>query len=126
MGSAGGMSAMGILGRLAPLLGPAAALLIAPMVADFVLKELTRPGGPWDTRFRRNIEREQFGFYNRQIQHDTQYGYRNVIIQGVNGFKMSQGAFHASTFRDINEGFGDQYRLSRIGITDKAQGFWVM
>jgi hypothetical protein len=124
MGSAGGISGMGALARLAPLLGPAVAVLVIPVVFDFVIKELSRPGGPWDTKFRRAVQQEEFGFYNRQLQHDMQYGYRNVIIQGVNGFKRSQGAFHASAFRDINEGYGTQYRLSRVGITDKALGFW--
>jgi hypothetical protein len=108
--------------QLAPLLGPAIIAFMMPEIVKFIVAELTKPGGVIDTRFRREIPKEQLQFYDRQLQYDTGYGYRNVIIQGVNGFKMDQGSFHASTFRDINEGFGTQYRLSRIGLTDKALG----
>ena len=117
-----GANPMGLVRSLAPLLGPAMVALMAPVIFKFFIEELTRPGGLMDTRFRRDIEKEQFGFYNRQLQYDTQYGYRNVIIQGRQSFISQQGNFHASTFRDINEGTGTQYRLSRIEISDKALG----
>jgi hypothetical protein len=91
-------------------------------VAKFVVDILIAPGGPFDTRFRREIEKEQFGFYDRQTQYDTQYGYRNVIIQGRQSFLSNQGVFHASTFKDVMQGTGTQYRLSRIEISDKALG----
>ena len=118
-----GASPQSIVASLAPVLGPAIIVLMLPKILEFVLQELTKPGGVFDTRFRRELQKEQFGFYDRQLQYDSRYGHRNVIIQGVNGFKREQGAFHASTFRDITEGTGEGFRLSRIGLTDKAYGF---
>jgi len=118
-----GSTPQSIVSRLVPLLGPAMLAFMLPEIVKFVVAYLIKPGGPFDVRFRREIQKEQFGFYDRQTQWDTQHGYRNVIIQGVNGFKAEQGSFHASTFRDIKEGTGTGYRLSRIGITDKAYGF---
>lgn len=118
-----GASPTSIVSMLIPMLGPAMLVFLLPQIIKFVIGELIKPGGVFDTRFRREVEKEQFGFYNRQMQYDSQHGYRNVIIQGVNGFKKDQGSFHASAFRDITEGYGNQYRLSRIGLTDKAQGF---
>ncbi len=75
-----------------------------------------------NSKQRFEIEKEQFGFYDRQTQYDTQYGYRNVIIQGRQAFLSNQGVFHASTFKDVMQGTGTQYRLSRIEIDDKALG----
>ena len=112
---------------LAPVLtGPAGIALMAaamgPVIADFVIKEVIRDGGIIDLRFKRKIENETGVFYDRQLQYDMNYGYVNIIIQGVEGWMGNQGNFHGSTFRDINEGLGEQYRLSRIQITDKALG----
>ena len=122
MSSMSARSPTALLARLAPILGPAAIALMMPTIIETVVDALTAPGAPFDTRFKREMQKEQFGFYDRQLQYDTEYGYRQVIIQGVNGFRRDQGSFHASTFRDIMEGTGDQYRLSRIQITDKAHG----
>lgn len=122
VGKLGTASPMALMRMLAPFLGPAAVILLAPIVAKFVVDILIAPGGPFDTRFRREIEKEQFGFYDRQTQYDTQYGYRNVIIQGYQSFLSNQGVFHASTFKDVMQGTGTQYRLSRIEIDDKALG----
>ncbi len=122
IGQMGSKNPMALMRMIMPFLGPAALVLLAPMVLEFVVNELTKPGNILDTRFRRDIEKENLGFYNRQLQWDTQYGYRNVIVQGYQSFLSKQGNFHASTFRDINEGTGTQYRLSRIEIDDKALG----
>jgi len=122
IGQMGAKNPMAIMRMLAPFLGPAAVALLAPMVIEFVVNELTKPGNLLDTRFRRDIEKENHGFYDRQLQWDTQYGYRNVIIQGNRTFLSQQGKFHASLFRDINEGTGVGVRMTRIEIDDKALG----
>jgi len=118
-----GSTPQSIVQRLVPMLGPAMLLFMLPEIFKFVLNEMIKPGGPFDVRFKREIQKEQFGFYDRQTQWDSSHGYRNVIIQGVNGFKAEQGSFHASTFRDIKEAGGSNIQLNRIALTDKAYGF---
>lgn len=118
-----GATPQSLVSRLVPMLGPAMLIFLLPEIFKFVLNELIKPGGPFDVRFKREIQKEQFGFYDRQTQWDSSHGYRNVIIQGVNGFKAEQGSFHASMFRDIKEGGGGNVRINRIGLTDKALGF---
>jgi len=120
-----GATPQSIVASLVPLLGPAMLIFMLPQIVKFVINEMIKPGGPFDVRFKREIQKEHYAFYNRQTQWDTQYGYRNVIIQGVDGFKAEQGSFHGSTFRDIKEGTGNGYRMSTIGLTDKAYGFMV-
>lgn len=127
MGALSKNNPAGLLQMLAPILtGPAGiammAAAIGPVIADFIIKELVRDGGVLDLRFKRKMENETGVFYTRQLQYDMQYGYVNIIIQGVNGWMGNQGNFHGSTFRDINESKGEQYRLTRIQITDKALG----
>ena len=118
-----GATPQSIVTRLVPLLGPAMLIFMLPEIVKFVVEYLIKPGGIFDVRFKREIQKEQFGFYSRQTQYDSSHGYRNVIIQGVNGFKAEQGSFHASTFRDIKEQGGLNVQNARIGLTDKALGF---
>ena len=118
-----GSTPQSLVSRLVPLLGPAMLIFMLPEIFKFIVGELIKPGGPFDVRFKREMLKEQFGFYDRQTQWDSSHGYRNVIIQGVNGFKAEQGSFHASMFRDIKEQGGTNVQSARIGLTDKAFGF---
>ncbi len=133
----GGVAGMGgmTLSRLAAMAGPVGiaitAALLAPEIAKFVLGLLTQPGGPWDTRFRREISTEVEFYLNRQEQKNTAIGNRQVIISAQAGFKNFQGDGHANTFRQIVEGvnggqglgqFPNGLRQANIGLTDKASG----
>jgi hypothetical protein len=112
---------MGIVRMLAPMLGPAVAALMAPVIFNMVLDELTRVGGPLDTRFKRDIANEVENYFSRQIQRDTQIGNRQVIIQAQARFLNKNGAGNSNTFRQIRES-GD--RLSELGlhVEDRAKG----
>lgn len=97
------------------------AMLIKP-VTEAVIGELTRPGGFLDKRFRREMLNEIEFYLSRQQQQLTRIGERNVIIQAKAGFANQNQHSHDSIVRRIAEDRGDEYRVSGIGLNDRASG----
>ena len=122
IGGIGTKSPAALVAKLAPFLGPVAIALVAPMLYDFIIDILTRPGGLLDTRFKRIQADEALAFQDRQMQYDTAFGYRQIIIQGHQSFLSNNGNFHNAAFREINQGKGDQYAIKNTTIDDKALG----
>lgn len=96
------------------------AISLAPLIFDILI----RPGGPFDVRFKRIVDDEINAFLARQTQKDTEFGYRQVIIQSKIGFTAPNGVNNYNTVRGIREGGLDKERLARIGMVDHTKGDW--
>jgi len=105
-----------------PLLPHAVLVALAISLGPLIFDILTRPGGPYDLRFKRIISDEVNAFLSRQTQKDTEMGVRQVIIQSKTGFTASNGANNYNTIRGIREGGIDKERLDRIGMKDHSKG----
>lgn len=100
----------------------AALLLLAASLAPMIFKELTKPGGPYDLRFRRIVSDEVNAFLSRQTQKDTEMGVRQVIIQSKTGFTAKNGANNYNTTKGIREGGIDTELIKRNGMINHTVG----
>jgi len=75
----------------------AAIVLFAIQMIPIIITELTKAGGAYDIRWRRELEREVNGFLDRQTQKNTALGLRGVRIQSRAGFIQLNGAAAANT-----------------------------
>ncbi len=114
----------GMVTNLLRVAGPVFIALLAPKMAEAVLKWITRPGGFLDLRFKRVLEDEQNAFLSRQTQYNTQLGFRQVTIQSVAGFRNINGIGSENNLRQIREGGTNGNRLAMIDITDHSKGLW--
>lgn len=117
-GMGGNGAIVGLLGKLLP---PVAVALIVKEVAAVVLEELIKPGGVFDTRYKRRLSNEIENYLSRQTQRDTQVGVRQVVIQANNRFLTADGSGNNNTFRQIRE---SGTRVSEVGlhVNDRAKG----
>ncbi len=104
------------------LLPHAALIALAISLAPLIFDLLTRPGGPFDVRFKRIVDDEINAFLARQTQKDTEFGYRQVIIQSKLGFTAPNGVNNYNTVRGIREGGLNKERLDRFGMIDQTKG----
>lgn len=102
----------------------AALIALAISLAPMIFEILISPGGPFDVRFKRIVDDEINAFLARQTQKDTEFGYRQVIIQSKLGFTAPNGVNNYNTVRGIREGGLIQERLDRFGMVDHTKGDW--
>ena len=102
----------------------AALIAFAISLAPFIFDILIAPGGLFDVRFKRIVDDEINAFLARQTQKDTEFGYRQVIIQSKLGFTAPNGVNNYNTVRGIREGGLNQERLDRFGMVDHTKGDW--
>jgi uncharacterized protein YbjT (DUF2867 family) len=107
------------------VLPPVAVAFLAKEVAEFVLTELTREGQLLDVRWRRQLDKEQNAFLDRQQQRNTQIGLRQVITTSEKGFiKLNGAGGTESNIRQIRDGGVDGNRLARVDLTDHTKGLF--
>ena len=111
-----------LVGDALTMLPHAQLVIFASILVPLIINELTKPGGPFDLRFKRIIIKEINAFLARQTQKDTEMGVRQVIIQSKTGFTAANGKNNYNTVRGIREGGIDKERLDRIGMKDHAKG----
>ena len=75
----------------------AIAISFALSLIPIIINELTKPGGPWDLRFKRMVEKEFNGLMDRQTQYDIRIGERSIIVQSRAGFINANGAASNTT-----------------------------
>ena len=98
------------------------ALTLIPVI----IKELTKPGGPFDLRFKRMMDQEMNAFMDRQTQHDIRIGHRGIIIQGRAGFINKNGAHgNTNTLRMIRDGGIDKSYLNQVDYIDHTKGLFT-
>ena len=102
----------------------AALVAFAIQMAPLILEFITRPGGPMDVRWKRQIEAEMNGFMDRQTQRNSQIGTRAISIQSRAGFIGINGANNSNNLREIREGGVNKDRLARIDIFDHTKGYF--
>ena len=85
-GVSGPPDVMGVMAQFIPQLAP---ILIASGAAVAIFEWAKSPGGPLDTRYRRDLRNEVLNFYSRQLQRDTEIGLRQVIIQSQANFRRT-------------------------------------
>lgn len=117
-GVSGPPDVMGTFAQFIPQLAP---IMIASGAAVALFEWAKGPGGPIDTRYRRELTNEILNFQSRQLQRDTEIGLRQVIIQTGENFRNLGGAGSSNTFRQIQQQGG---RLANVGLltTDSASG----
>lgn len=102
----------------------AALVALALSLIPIILDQLTRAGGPLDLRWKRIMQNEFNAFLDRQTQHNTQIGLRQVIVQSKAGFLSMNGAANENTLRQIREGGINKDRLANIDVKDHARGLF--
>ena len=97
------------------------ALSLLPIIMD----ELTKPGGPFDLRFKRAVEKEFNALMDRQTAHDVAIGERGLIFQSRAGFiNRNGGAANTNTLRMIREGGINKEFLNEIDYVDHSRGLF--
>ena len=109
--------------ELASRLPKAALVIMAISLYPIIIKELTRAGGIFDTRFRRKLELEWNGFLDRQTQKNTQLGLRGVRIQSQAGFMQLNGVGSTNTMRLAKNTQGFIEKNTEIGLPAHALRF---
>ena len=100
-----------------------AIILQSPEILDAFIKELTRPGGALDQRFKRDIPKEVEQFLTREIQKSTQIGRRSISIQSVDGFSAANnGKLSSNTLQQLRDSGGIGIGKTAIGLNEKSQG----
>jgi len=103
------------------------AVLIALAIAmiPIILDELSKPGGPMDTRWKRIMSDEANAFLDRQDQHNTSIGLRGVIIQSAAGFISNNGgAGDSNSKRLARKGWTGLEDVSALETVDHSKGLW--
>ncbi len=100
----------------------AALIAFAISLAPIIFEQLTRPGGPFDTRFKRVVDLEINAFLSRQTQKDTEMGFRQVIIQSKKGFTAANGFNAYNTLAGIREGGINDDLINRVGMKEHVRG----
>lgn len=94
-------------------------------IIPFIINELTKPGGPFDLRFKRIMAKEFNSLMDRQTQYDVAIGVRGEIFQSRSGFINKNGASgNANTLRAIREGGINKSYLNEVDYVDHAEGLW--
>jgi len=102
-----------------------ALVAFAISLIPILINELTKPGGPWDLRFKRIVEKEVNSLMSRQNQYDYAIGERGLIIQSRAGFlNRHTGGVNSNTLRQIREGGIDKNLLTQIDYTDHSKGLF--
>ena len=114
----------GFVGSAIRILPAASLAFLAQQIAQYVFAELTRPGGLYDVRWKRQMELEFNAFLDRQTQRNTQIGTRQVIIQSQKGFLQANGAASENTLRQIRDGGVDGNRLAQVDLVDHSKGLF--
>ena len=104
--------------RAIPIIGGAVlAAEIVPLIIKTLVDQLTKAGSPFDKRFKRNMQREQNAFFNREEQRRRQLGLSPVIISSSTGFVNNGGNNMVATLKQVrNQG------VATIGLQDQAIG----
>lgn len=133
-GQAVGIARKGVstLQNPASLVAEGLGLLPHAVVASFVISilpiiinELTKPGGPFDLRFKRMVEKEFNSLQDRQTSFDLAIGERGLVIQSRAGFLNRHGASsNTNTLRMIREGELNRDNFSQVDYTDHAKGLF--
>lgn len=90
-----------------------------------IINELTKPGGPWDLRFKRIVEKEFNALLNRQAAYDFSIGERGLIVQTRTGFlNRNTGGINANTLRTIREGGINKNRMLSLDYEDRSKGLY--
>ena len=102
----------------------AALVALAVSLVPLLLKELAKPGGLMDVRWKRQITEEINGFMDRQTKRNSQIGTRSIVIQSRAGFIGINGANNSNNLREIREGGVNKDRLARIDLKDHTKGLF--
>lgn len=91
-----------------------------------IINELTRPGGPFDLRFKRAVEEEYNAIEERKYIYDIGVGQKGLRFQLQAGFMShgQSGALSTNTQRLIRDGGIDRSLQGQIGYIDYAEGLF--
>lgn len=108
-----------------PFLPHAVLVTLAISLIPIIITELTKPGGPFDLRFKRAVEKEFNSLMDRQTQYDVRIGERSIIVQSKAGFiNKNGGATNTNTLRMIREGGINKEFLNEVDYIDHSKGLY--
>lgn len=100
-------------------------ITFAISLIPIIIHELTKPGGPFDLRFKRIVEKEFNSLMDRQTAYDMRIGERGIIIQSRAGFINKNGAMsNTNTLRQIREGGVNKENLNEVDYIDHSKGLF--
>lgn len=100
-------------------------ITFALSMLPIILHELTKPGGPFDLRFKRIIQNEFNALMDRQSQYDFAIGEKGLIVQSRAGFlNRNTGGVDTNTLRVLRKGGIDKNMMTSLDYMDNARGFW--
>lgn len=102
------------------------AVLVSFVVSmiPLIINELTKPGGVFDLRFKRLVEKEFNALQSRQTSYDIAIGERGTIFQNRAGFLNKQGASsNTNSLKIIREGGINKNFLTETDYVDHSMGF---
>ena len=102
----------------------AALVLLAVSMVPMIINLLTKPGGAYDIRWRRILEKEINGFMDRQTQRNTALGLRGVRIQSNAGFIQLNGTASANTMDLAKNPTAFFARNDQIGFDASKVGYF--
>lgn len=89
-----------------------------------IINELTKPGGVYDLRFRRLVEKEFNALQARQTSYDIGIGERGLIFQSRGGrLSKISSATNTNSLRMIREGGINKEFLTETDYVDHSTGF---
>ncbi len=94
-------------------------------IIPMIFNEMTRAGSQWDLRFKRIMLEEYNALLDRQEQHNTRIGTRQVIIQSRRGFINTNGASsNYNNQRVIRKGWLGLEDMSELSTVNHAKALW--
>ena len=105
---------------------PQAVLItFAISMIPIIINDLTKPGGPFDLRFKRIMEKEFNSLMDRQSAYDYSIGERGLIIQSRAGsLNRNTGGVNANTLRILREGGIDKNKMLSLDYEDRSKGLF--
>jgi hypothetical protein len=106
------------------LLPHAALVALALSLIPIIIGELTKPGGEFDLRWKRVVEKEFNALQDRQTAFDISVGERGTIFQARAGFLNTQGqSSNTNSLKLIREGGINKNFLTETDYVDHSKGF---
>ena len=98
---------------------------VVSSLLPIIIHELTKPGAPFDLRFKRIMEKEFNSLMSRQTAYDFSVGERGLIVQSRTGFlNRHTGGANTNTLKMIRDGGIDKNMMLRDDYTDHAKGLF--
>ena len=125
-GLATAQNPVSLVSQALPLLPHAIVIAFVVSLMPTIINELTKPGGPYDLRFKRIMTDEFNALQDRQVSYDVRIGHRGLIFQSVGGFLSHNqtGVTSTNTLRLIRDGGINKDYQTQVDYVDHSRGLF--